>query len=166
MWRVNNTLVIGGRGRRVILPFSTKGKPVTNYREMSKTAKGDAQTCIAVVGRTGKIQNPVTIPHQDEDKLKRTGNKFDTHISETKIKFMYIYIYIYIYIKRRLGIYVPTSRRTQTMSKKKVSVLRFIKLLTLANFHEKMFRNLLRNDSSFTWRPLPFIRQSNRRSLN
>jgi hypothetical protein len=105
---------------------------------MSKTAKGDAQTCIAVVGRIGKIQNPLSIPHQDEDKLNKTGNKFDTHISETKITlYIFIYIYIYIYMLRKLGIYVPTSRRTQTMSNKKASVLRFIKLLTLANFHEK-----------------------------
>jgi len=74
---------------------STKGKPVTNYREMSKTTKGDAQTCIAVVGRTGKLQNALNIPHRDEDKIKRIGNKFDAHISENKIKFWYIYVYIH-----------------------------------------------------------------------
>jgi hypothetical protein len=77
----------------VILPFSTKGKRVTNYREMSKTAKGDVQNCTAVVGRTRKLQNPLSIPHQDEDKLKRTGKKSDTHLSETKIKYIYMYIY-------------------------------------------------------------------------
>jgi hypothetical protein len=155
---------MGGRGRGVILPFSKKGRPVTNYREMSKTAKGGAQNSIAVVDRTGKLRSPLNFPHQDEDKLKRTGNKFYIHISETKIK--YIYIYVHIYIISRLDVYVPTLRRTQVVTNKKASVLSFIKLLTLATFHDEMFRTLLRSDSSFTWRPLPFIRQANRRSLN
>jgi hypothetical protein len=35
---------------------------VANCREMSKTAKGDAQNCIAVVDRTRKVQSPLSIP--------------------------------------------------------------------------------------------------------
>jgi hypothetical protein len=71
----------------VILPFSTKWRLVTKSREVSKNATRDARNCIPVVGRKGKLQSPLSDPHQEEDQLKTTGNKFDTHISENNIKF-------------------------------------------------------------------------------
>jgi len=79
----------------VNLPFNTKGKPVTNYREMSKTAKGDAQSCVVLVGCTGKLQSrPEYLPIKTKTNLK--GLVINLILIYRRLR-LNLYIYIYIH---------------------------------------------------------------------
>jgi hypothetical protein len=119
----------------VIFPFSMNGRLVTKSREVNNILQAIHKIVLRYWAVEGKFRALLAYTHRDEPNLKRLVISLITIFRKLILNFD-------IYAISRLCIYILNSRKTQDMSNKKTSVFKFIKLLTLANYHGKMFRNL------------------------